>query len=126
MVSKIYLALNAVAIGLVGLFYLYDPNILLSQYGLKTGSTGLDNMFRSAYGGVFLAAATVFLLGVFQPGRRKDAVGFVTLFMIGAAVGRLASIAAVGMPPMSIMPLLGYECLAAVIGLFLYFRFQPQ
>lgn len=122
MIAKIYLALNAISIGLIGLLYLYDPNLLLARYDLETGSAGMDNMLRSTYGGVFIGAAGIFLLGLLSPKRRRDAIGFAVIFMAGSAAGRLASIASVGAPPASIMPLLYYECAAAVIGLILYLR----
>lgn len=122
MITRLYLAFNAIGIGLIGLLYLYDPNMLLARYGLETGSAGMDNMLRAAYGGVFAAAAFVFSIGIFQPARRRDAVGFTALFMTGAAIGRIASIAAVGMPPATIMPLLGFECVSALIGIVLYRR----
>ena len=46
MISRIYLALNFAVIGLIAVAYLYDPNLLLSRYGLETGSIGMDNMLR--------------------------------------------------------------------------------
>lgn len=125
MIAKIYLALNAISIGLIGLLYLYDPNVLLARYGLETGSAGMDNMIRSTYGGVFVGAAAIFLLGILSRKHRHGALGFATIFMAGSALGRLASIAAVGAPPASIMPLLYYECAAAFFGLILYLRSRP-
>ncbi len=125
MASRIFLAFNAIAIGLIGVLYLYDPNLLLARYDLETGSTGMDNMLRSAYGGIFVGAAALFLLGAIHPARRRDSLGFVAIFMIGAAIGRLASMAAVGAPPATIMPLLYFECVAALIALYLYSRPIP-
>jgi len=122
MLSQIYLAFNAVGIGLIGLAYLYDPNLLLARYGLEAGSAGMDSMMRASYGGIFLACAVAFTLGALQPGRRQDAVGLVVLFMAGAALGRLLSLAVAGQPPATIMPLLYFECIAALIGIILYIR----
>ncbi len=122
MMSRIYLALNAIAIGFVGLAYLADPNLLLARYGLETGSAGMDSMLRSAYGGVFLASAGLFLLGVFDERRRRDIVGFTTLFMAGAALGRLVSLILAGPAPASIIPLLASEITMAALGLFLFLR----
>lgn len=125
MMSAAYLAINAIAIGLIGVIYLYDPNLLLARYGLETGSAGMDNMLRSTYGGVFVGAAAIFLIGLLQRKRRRDAVGFAAIFMAGSAIGRLASIVAAGAPPASILPLLYYECAAALIGFVLFLRSQP-
>ncbi len=126
MIARVVLAVNTISIGLIGIFYLYNPNLLLARYGLETGSAGMDNMLRSTYGGVFVGAAAIFLLGVLSRERRRDALGFLFIFMTGSAAGRIASIAAVGMPPASIMPLLYYECAAAIIALILYLRFPSK
>ncbi|MEO0548958.1 MAG: DUF4345 domain-containing protein [Pseudomonadota bacterium] len=122
MISRIFLAFNAIAIGLIGLLYLYDPNLLLARYDLVTGSAGMDNMLRSTYGGLFLVSAAVFLLGVFSANRHRDALAFVAIFMTGAALGRIASIFAVGSPPATIMPLLYFEIVMTVLAVILYLR----
>ncbi len=122
MLTRLYLGFNALAIGSIGLVYLFDPNILLARYGLETGSAGMDNMIRSTYGGVFVGAAAIFLLGLLDMKRRRDVIAFTAIFMAGSAIGRFASIAAAGTPPATIMPLLYYECAAALIGLILFLR----
>ncbi len=123
MITPIYLIFNAIGIGAIGILYLYDPNILLARYDLATSSIGMDNMLRSAYGGVYLVSAIVFLLGVLQRKRQRDSVGFTALFMTGAAIGRIASMNAVGAPPATIMMLLYFEIAMALIGYFMFFRF---
>lgn len=122
MIARIFLGLIAFSIGMVGVLYLYDPNLLLARYNLATGSAGMDNMLRSAYGGLFLTSSMIFGLGVFVEGRRRDALAFVTIFMTGAALGRMASILAVGPPPSAIMPLLYFEIAATLIAVTLYVR----
>lgn len=124
MFAQIFLLLNAVAIGLIGLGYLYDPNLLLARYGLETGGIGMDNMLRAAYGGVSIGLAALFLTGVLRPARRRDALGLVTVIMGSFAVGRVASLLMAGSPPSSIMGLFYYECAATLIGLFLYWRHE--
>ena len=124
MLARIFLGINALAIGSIGALYLYDPNILLARYDLETGSAGMDNMIRSTYGGVFAGAALIFLIGLLKESSRRGALGFAFLFMTGSAVGRIASIMSVGAPPAAIMPLLYYELAAAAIALFLYLRAQ--
>jgi|GEM_PF-2880143 len=125
MLSRIFLGLMSVSIGVIGILYLFDPNLLLARYDLATGSAGMDNMLRSTYGGLFLTSAAVFALGVFNARRRRDALAFVAIFMTGAAIGRLASMIAVGAPPASIMPLLYFEIAATVMALTLYWRSSP-
>ena len=80
----------------------------------------MDNMLRSTYGGIFVVSAAVFLFGAFSEKRRQDAVLFVSIFMSGAAIGRVASIIAVGTPPPAIMPLLYFEIIMMVFALVLY------
>lgn len=122
MISRLFLGFIALSIGSIGILYLYDPNLLLARYDLATGSAGMDNMLRSAYGGLFLTCSMVFLLGVFVEARRRDSLAFVAIFMTGAAIGRIASILAVGSPPATIMPLLYFEIAATLIAFALYFR----
>jgi len=122
MISRIFLGFIALSIGSIGILYLYDPNLLLARYDLATGSAGMDNMLRSTYGGLFLTSALIFLLGVFVEARRRDALAFVAIFMTGAALGRIASILAVGSPPATIMPLLYFEIAATVIAIILFLR----
>lgn len=122
MISRIFLGFITLSVGSIGILYLYDPNLLLARYDLATGSAGMDNMLRATYGGLFLASALIFLLGVFIEARRRDALAFVAIFMAGAAIGRLASLLAVGPPPAEIMPLLGFEIAATLIALVLYVR----
>lgn len=125
MLSRIFLGFNALAIGAIGLTYLYDPNLLLARYDLNAGSAGMDYMLRSTYGGIFLVSAGVFLFGALSDKRRGDALLFVAIFMFGAAIGRIASIAAVGAPPPAIMPLLYFEVIMVIVALALYRRLRP-
>lgn len=125
MIARIFLGFIALSIGMIGVLYLYDPNLLLARYDLSAGSAGMDNMLRSTYGGLFLASAVIFALGVFVDDRRRDVLAFVAIFMTGAAIGRIASIIAVGAPPSTIMPLLYFEIAATVIAVALYVR-APQ
>lgn len=125
MIARLFLAFNAIAIGSIGLLYMIDPNILLGRYDLQAGSAGMDNMLRSAYGGVFLISAAVFALGVFQPNRRRDALAFLALFMAGAAIGRGVSVIAAGPPPDAILPLLYFEVVVCALALVLI-RHAPK
>ncbi|MEL7453497.1 MAG: DUF4345 domain-containing protein [Pseudomonadota bacterium] len=122
MISRLFLGFIALSIGAIGILYLFDPNLLLARYDLVTGSAGMDNMLRSTYGGLFLASAAIFAMGVFVARRRRDALAFVAIFMTGAALGRIASILAVGAPPSTIMPLLYFEIAATLIAVALFVR----
>lgn len=123
--SRALLAFNSVAIGLIGILYLVDPNLLLSLYGLETGSAGMDNMLRASYGGMYLVSAGLFMIGARSESRRRDALAFLAMFMAAAALGRVASMIAVGAPPLTIVSLLAYECVATALAVFAYTR-TPQ
>jgi len=120
--ARTVLVLNAAVIGLIGLAYLYDPNLLLANYGLSADSPGMDNMLRSSYGGLFAAIAVLFALGAVNGSRTSDSLALLALFMGGLAVGRIASIALAGAPDPSMYTLLGYEAAVSVFALFLYRR----
>ncbi|MGD1934692.1 MAG: DUF4345 domain-containing protein [Candidatus Phaeomarinobacter sp.] len=125
LVSRIFLLFIALGLGFVGLNYLIEPNLLLSRYDLSVADADMDNMLRSAYGGIFLAAAAYILLGAIRTDRTHDAVGLVCLLMAGAALGRLVSIAALGPAHPMINALLAFEIVAVMIGGVLYFRRRP-
>ena len=122
MIARLFLGFIALSIGSIGILYLYDPNLLLARYDLSADSSGMDSMLRSTYGGLFLTSSLIFAMGVFVARRRADALAFVAIFMTGAALGRIVSIVAAGMPPATIMPLLYFEIAATVIALVLYVR----
>ncbi len=122
MAARLFLGANALMIGLIGLAYLYNPDLLLSRYGLQAGSAGMDNMLRATYGGLFVAIASLFAWGTVRSERRSDALGLLILFMASQAVGRAASMIFAGSAPEAIMGLFYYECAAVVIGLVLWFR----
>ncbi|MEO0343816.1 MAG: DUF4345 domain-containing protein [Pseudomonadota bacterium] len=117
--SRAFLWFNAAVIGAIGLAYLYGPNLLLGQYDLSVQDVGLDNMMRATYGGVFVAVAVIFGIGAAHPPRQRDALMLATLFMGGLALGRVASMISVGLPPSGLLPLLGYEAIAAGLALVL-------
>ena len=122
LIARLFLALNALAIGVIAAVYLFDPNILLGRYGLETGSAGMDNMLRATYGGLYLVCAGIFAVGIVSLRLRRASLAFLGLFMAGNAIGRIASIMLAGSPPEAILPLLWYEIGTAIIALVLVTR----
>ncbi len=120
--SRTVLVLNSIVIGLIGVAYLYDPNLLLANYGLSADGAGMDNMLRSSYGGLFVAMAGIFALGSFSKVRMNDALVLLALFMGGLAFGRIASLVMAGLPDPSIFTLLGYEAIVCLIAFILVRR----
>ena len=118
----LFLGANALAIGLIGLGYLWSPNRLLARYALETGTPAMDSMLRSAYGGVFLGMAAIFALGALVPSRTGDGLLFTLLFMGGFALGRIVSLVRVGSPGRAVNALLGYEVVASAVAAGLYLQ----
>lgn len=114
--SVLFLGANALTIGLIGLGYLWSPNRLLARYELETGGPAMDNMLRSAYGGLFVGMAAILALGALVPSRTRDALWFTLLFMGGFAVGRIVSLVRVGSPGRNVNALLGYEVVSTAIA----------
>ena len=122
MLVKLFLGANALVVGLIGLAYLYDPDIVLARYGLESGSPGMDNMLRAAYGGLFVGISGVLAWGTVHETRRSDAIGLLILFMGSQEIGRATSTIAAGSPPVTIMGLFYYECAAVAVGFALWWR----
>ena len=119
-VAEVFLGVNALGVGGVGVSYLYDPNLLLARYGLEAKSASMDNMLRGAYGGLFVGMAAIFACGALVPTRTADALLFTVLFMGGFLVGRVVSVARVGAPSRGIYGLLAYEVVTSLAAGALY------
>lgn len=126
MIERIFLWINALVIGAIGLAYLYDPNLLLGSYGLSVGSIGIDNMMRATYGGLFLGLAFLLAPGALKVAQHREALLLATLIMAGLAIGRLASLLGAGVPPSGLYGLLFYEAVVALIGGLLLFQKRPE
>ena len=120
--ARLILGLNAIVICLIGFIYLYDPNILLRNYGLSVSDPSMDNMLRSTYGGLFLAMASLFGLGAISTARRAHSLELLSLFMGGLALGRIASLLMAGTPDPSILSLLAYEATASLVAIAFHWR----
>ena len=104
---------------LIGLIYCVDPNILLARYDLAVSGVSDDNMYRGAYGGLFVVLGATIAYGFFTPSFRQMSTLIALLFMGGFAIGRLSSIVMVGIPHEQIVGLLVFEILStAVLGYF--------
>ena len=120
------LLFNALVIGLIGLTYLYEPDLLLTNYGLTAADPSMDNMLRASYGGVSLVLAGLWAWGGVNANRQPDILALLALVMGGFAVGRLASIALAGQPHDTVYALLGYEVFVCALSLFLFFKTRAK
>ena len=105
----------------IGLTYCIDPNLLLARYELSVVGSSEDNMYRSAYGGLFLTTGAAVGFGFFSDSFRQTSTIIALLFMGGFALGRIASILMVGMPHQQIIGLLGFEIVSS--AMFVWFLF---
>ena len=117
--THIYLLANALCIGLIGLCYLFSPNLLLALYEINLTNVSMDNMMRSTYGGLFVVAAIGFSLGVFDTRKLLSSLTLTAWFMGGLALGRLFSFLLSGAPHPAVYSLFAYEVAALLLGLWL-------
>lgn len=114
-IQRYFVLLTGLTLTAIGLAYCIDPGLLLARYELGIDSVSHDNMYRGAYGGVFITIGLCIALGFRSEQHRAQATWLVLLIMGGFAIGRLASIAAVGLPHPQILSLLGFEIVSSVV-----------
>ena len=113
--NRYLLLFTGISLTAIGLAYCIDPNLLLSRYELGAVGASEDNMYRGAYGGLFIAVGGALCVGFASAAWKQGATVIAMLFMGGFAVGRLASIAAVGMPHERIFGLLIFAIATAAL-----------
>ncbi len=109
------LLFTGVTLTLIGLAYCIDPNLLLARYELGVTGVSDDNMYRGAYGGLFLSFGMAIGYGFFAPAFRRTSAVIALLFMGGFAIGRISSIAAAGIPHEQIVGLLVFEIVSVAV-----------
>ncbi|UTW55421.1 DUF4345 domain-containing protein [Kordiimonas sp. SCSIO 12610] len=124
--ASVVLIINSVVMGLIGLAYLYDPDLLLGNYGLTASDPSMDNMLRASYGGVSLVLAALWGWGGVKAHRRLDMLALLSLVMGGFALGRIASLIQAGPPQETIYSLLGYEIVVCILSLFLLIKIRQK
>ena len=113
--QRYFLLLTGVALVLIGFAYCVDPNFLLARYELSVAGTSEDNMYRGAYGGLFVTVGAAVAFGFHSPSFRQTSTIIALLFMGGFAIGRIASILALGMPHEQIIGLLLFELVSSAV-----------
>ena len=114
-IHRSLLLLTGAALVFIGVTYCIDPNLLLARYDLVVSNASEDNIYRGAYGGLFIAVGAAIAYGFFAPSFRQVATLVAALFMGGFALGRLSSLFMVGMPHDLIVALLGLEVVSTVV-----------
>ena len=117
--SKWVLGSAGIGVVAIGVIYLAAPEILLDVYGIEIRSSSEANLFKAAYGGLFLAFGSLFLLGAVRVAYAEPAKIALLIFMSGLAVGRLVSLVADGRPHVLIMVVHGVEVVYAVAAAYI-------
>ncbi|MEM1403420.1 MAG: DUF4345 domain-containing protein [Pseudomonadota bacterium] len=127
LLQRYFLLFTGISLSAIGIAYIADPNLLLQRYDLAVAGVSDDNMYRGAYGGLFVTMGIAISLGFKSPAFRQTATLITLLFMGGFAFGRIASIVAVGTPHEQIAGLLSFELIASAACLwFLLSRRSSQ
>lgn len=112
----------SLGIGTVGLGYLFMPQSMYGLYGIELESVNEANMVRSAYGGLFLGFALLFLAGARRERFGTPALVALLTFMAGFALGRVVSIFADGVPSPLVFSLIAFEIVYAALAAYLLSR----
>ncbi len=118
-IQRYSLLMIGVTLAAIGVVYSIDPNLLLSRYELSVAGASEDNMYRGAYGGLFITLGAAVSFGYFAESFRQTATIIALLFMGGFALGRIASIIALGMPHQLIVGLLMFEIVSSALFIYL-------
>ncbi len=119
-IHRYTLLLTGISLLFIGFIYCIDPNLLLTRYELSVASASDDNMYRGAYGGLFITMGGAIAYGFYAAQFLRNSTIIALLFMSGFAIGRIASIATVGLPHSQILGLLIFEIVTTIMfGWFL-------
>lgn len=114
-IHRIVLLFTGITLTLIGIAYCIDPNLLLARYELSVAGASEDNMYRGAYGGLFVFTGAAIAYGFLKESFRQVSTIIALLFMGGFAFGRVASILALGAPHQQIIGLLIFEIISSAI-----------
>ncbi len=109
----------SLGIGVIGLGYLLSPQFMYGLYGIDLETVNEANMVRSAYGGLFIGFAILFLLGTLRDQFAKPALIALLTFMASFASGRIVSIFVDGMPSLLILSLIVLEITYSALAAYL-------
>ncbi len=113
---RFFLLLSAAGLVVIALGYGAAPaEILPRLFDVTVESTDTTHVFRGVMG-LYLAMATLWVLGALRPGLTRAAVTVEVAFMFGLAFGRVLSILVDGMPSPVFVVYLGLEIVFGVWG----------
>jgi hypothetical protein len=114
--ESLFLVFVAIGVFSVSLGYGFLPNLTMPfLYDIEVTNINLSNILR-AITGLYIALVTFWILGAYNANLQLPALWSLTIFMIGLALGRVASILIDGLPsPIFIFYLL-IEIIFGLIG----------
>ncbi|MCG8416120.1 MAG: DUF4345 domain-containing protein [Pseudomonadales bacterium] len=118
-IHRYVLLFTGATLALIGVTYCIDPNLLLARYELSVAGASEDNMYRGAYGGLFITTGAAIAYGFYTDAFRQVSTIVALLFMGGFAIGRIASILALGIPHQQIVGLLVFEIVSSAVFIWL-------
>lgn len=113
--NRYFLLVVGTTLALIGIAYCIDPNLILTRYELNVSSASEDNMYRGAYGGLFITVGVAVACGYFSESIKQISTLIALIFMGGFAIGRVASVLAIGMPHQQIVSLLVIEMVSSAL-----------
>lgn len=117
--NTLVLGSAAAGLAIIGAAYLVAPNFLPSIYGFSLQSVSETNLFRSAYGGVFLAFTLLLCAGAFKEQLAKPALFALLTLMGGFAFGRTVSMVFDGMPHVLLVVIFVVEVTYTLAAIYL-------
>jgi hypothetical protein len=111
---------SGIVIPVAVVYGLFPKTILPQLLDFSVETTDLTNMFRAIMG-LYLAFASIWILGIINPNYWKAATISQILFMLGLALGRIISLWLDGIPS----PVFYYGILGELIlGIFGWYQIQ--
>lgn len=109
------LAINVLGYLWIGLYALVAPGLLLEPVGLVLAGTGTVEA-RATYGGMMLAIACGYGLGLMRAEWRRPALALLLLLSAGLAAGRAIGLALVGPVGWLLWAFLAFEAISAAVA----------
>jgi hypothetical protein len=124
--TRIYLALSALAFVLIGLNTFHDPVAAMAGLELQPSSVSAFNEVRANYGGLQVTIGLVLLAGVLSAAWLRPALWVSAAVTGGLVAGRLVSIALDGLPNSVVVGFFVLEIVATLAAFALLWRLPKE
>lgn len=126
MINRIFLALTALMFFAFGLWSIIDPVGMTARLGVEPG--GISGVFemRGVFGGVSLGAAVLCALGAMRARFEFPALCFISAYMGGYVIGRVASLISGDTALAANWYFAGFEAVMCLMAIFLITRTKEK